>query len=126
VWRRDPASGDVQVCVIHRPRHGDWTFPKGKLSEGEAHLDGARREVAEETGFAVEIGRALGETRYAKSDGGSIRPKVVRYWAMEATGGRFSPNDEVDEIVWLTAGEAARLLTYDHDRAVLARFVAGA
>jgi hypothetical protein len=32
----------------------------------------------------------------------------------------FEPNDEVDEIAWLTVAEADARLTYDHDRGLLA------
>jgi hypothetical protein len=31
----------------------------------------------------------------------------------------FAPNDEVDELRWLTPGEAGALLSYDHDRALV-------
>jgi len=27
---------DGLVLLVHRPRYGDWTFPKGKADEGEA------------------------------------------------------------------------------------------
>ncbi len=33
--------------------------------------------------------------------------------------GAFAPDDEVDELRWVTRAEAAELLTYDHDRALL-------
>ena len=47
------------------------------------------------------------------------RAKVVRYWMMEPLDGKFEPNHEVDEMRWLPAGEAADLLTYEHDRELL-------
>ena len=50
------------------------------------------------------------------------RRKVVRYWLMEPDDGRrtaFSPNHEVDEVRWCTALEAAKLLSYAHDRKLL-------
>ena len=31
----------------------------------------------------------------------------------------LTPNDEVDELRWATPAEARRLLTYDHDRALV-------
>ena len=90
VWRRvegiDGESG-VEVAVIHRPRYDDWSLPKGKVSAGESDLEGAVREVLEETGFHVRVGRGLGETRYVKGDGAGMRPKVVRWWAMQAEEG---------------------------------------
>ena len=48
------------------------------------------------------------------------RPKVVRYFAMDPDGGTFVPGDEVDELQWVPAADAGDLLTYDHDRRVLA------
>jgi 8-oxo-dGTP diphosphatase len=39
---------------------------------------------------------------------------------MEAEGGRFAPNDEVDQLRWLTVEEALDLLSYPGDKALLA------
>jgi 8-oxo-dGTP diphosphatase len=46
-------------------------------------------------------------------------PKRVRYWAMRATGGEFTPNDEVDQVMWLPPREARRHLLPDRDQDVL-------
>ncbi len=130
VWRRvDGVDGEsgVEVAVIHRPRYDDWSLPKGKVSARESDLEGAVREVLEETGFHVRVGRGLGETRYVKSDGSSgLRQKVVRWWAMQAEAGIFSATREVDELRWLSLAEAADQLTRDTDREVLERFARGA
>jgi len=115
----------VEVAIIHRPRYGDWTLPKGKLASGESEVDGAIREVLEETGYRSRLGRALGETRYLKEQAGVLRPKVVRWWAMEATGGAFSPTREVDELRWVSLAEAHEVLTRETDRELLERFVRG-
>ena len=116
VWRRRP-SGEPEVLVVHRPRQDDWSLPKGKLTPGESHEQGALREVKEETGLSVALGPELPGTSYQDAEG---RPKVVRYWAMEPLSGEFEPNHEVDEARWTTLDEAARLLSYDRDRDVLA------
>ena len=42
---------------------------------------------------------------------------------MVADDGVFSPNDEVDEIQWVTVDSALGLLSYDRDRALLRTFV---
>jgi 8-oxo-(d)GTP phosphatase len=106
------------VAVVHRPRYDDWTLPKGKLDRGETVAHAAVRELAEETGFDVVLGRHLNTVRY--SLGESV--KHVDYFAARATGGRFEPNDEVDELRWLPVEQAAGILTYPHDAAVLAEF----
>ncbi len=125
VWRIAGDGSTVEIAVIHRPRYDDWSIPKGKLSSGESEIEGAIREVFEETGFRVHLGRPLGEVRYMKSSGGSVRPKVVRYWAMQADAGSFSPTREVDELRWVQLDEASKLLTHDHDKELLERFTRG-
>jgi 8-oxo-dGTP diphosphatase len=124
VWRLAAHENgtNVEVAIIHRPRYDDWSIPKGKLAPGESLLEGAVREVHEETGFRVQVGRPLGEIRYLKNSGGTTREKVVHFWAMRATGGEFSPGAEVDELRWLPLGEARELVTRATDREVLERF----
>lgn len=114
LWRRRPPYGaGIEIGLVHRPRYDDWSHPKGKLKRGEEALEAAVREVREETGMACAPGAALPSTRYATEDG---RPKRVRYWAAEATGGSFAPNDEVDRLVWLPPAEARHRLTHERDR----------
>jgi 8-oxo-dGTP diphosphatase len=115
VWRRSPA-GEVEVLLVHRPRYDDWSLPKGKLDPGEDHATAALREVEEETGLRGELGPELPSTSYVDRRG---RSKSVRYWAMAAAGGSFTPTDEVDEAVWLPVGAAKERLTYERDRSVL-------
>jgi 8-oxo-dGTP diphosphatase len=38
---------------------------------------------------------------------------------LEDEPGEFAPNDEVDELRWLTPAEAREVLSYDHDRALV-------
>ena len=127
MWRFDSASdhGDVEVAIIHRPRYDDWSLPKGKLVRGESFVEGAVREATEETGFRVKLGRPLGEITYEKVLSGVARPKVVRYWAMHAEGGVFTPGNEVDQLRWVSLGVAFATLTHERDREVLARFADG-
>ena len=108
---------DGEVLLVHRPRYDDWTFPKGKCDDGEPDGDCALREVHEETGVRCELGADVGTSEYTDSRG---RPKQVRWWRMRpiASDG-FERNDEVDEIRWLTPRDAARLLSYDRDLALL-------
>lgn len=115
-WRR-ATDGSVEVVVVHRPRYDDWSFPKGKLDPGETFEQAAVRELAEETGFVVDLGMELPEVTYVDHRG---RPKVVRWWTMTVSGGTFLPNDEVDELAWMPIDAAAHTLTYDADRGLLA------
>jgi 8-oxo-(d)GTP phosphatase len=114
-------EGD-RVALVHRPRYDDWTLPKGKHQPGEDDTAAALREVLEETGFRGRIEGDLGVVRYTVERHGAVLPKVVRYYVMAVAGGAFAPNDEVDELRWVSREQAAQLLTYERDREVLARW----
>jgi 8-oxo-(d)GTP phosphatase len=118
VWRPAPGGG-IETAVVHRPRYDDWSLPKGKLDHGESALAAAVREVGEETGLAVVVGRRSLRASYPVEAG----TKRVDYWLMRARGGEFTPGAEVDLLRWLPPAEATALVTHDHDRAVLADLV---
>ena len=101
---------------MHRPKYDDWTFPKGKLHEGEAEDACALREVREETGLRCSLGRELRTTEHVDGRG---RPKRVRWWLMRPLDGDFVSTDEVDEIRWATPAAAAELLSYPSELALL-------
>jgi polyphosphate kinase len=121
IGRRNEA-GRVEVLLVHRPAYNDWSFPKGKALDGEPPAEAALREVLEETGYRCSLGPEIATLEYTDRNGSR---KLVRYWAMTATGGDFAPNAEVDEARWLSADAALHLLSYDRDRAVLRSFLAG-
>jgi 8-oxo-dGTP pyrophosphatase MutT (NUDIX family) len=114
VWRRGPDG--PEVALVHRPKYDDWSFPKGKLTPGERWEDAALREVEEELGMRCRLGHELPPTSYIDPKG---RAKVVRYWLMEPLDGAFAASREVDEMRWVPAADARRLLTYEHDRELL-------
>lgn len=122
LWRSSgDLSGDptaTEVAVIHRPRYDDWSLPKGKVDPRETEPVTAVREVHEETGYTAQLGRRLGSVTYDLPQG----TKRVWYWAARATGGDFSPNNEVDKLIWLPIDAAMNQVQYPYDRKVLHRF----
>jgi 8-oxo-dGTP pyrophosphatase MutT (NUDIX family) len=119
LWRDDPSgAGGPLIAVVHRPRYDDWSLPKGKVDPGETEPVTAVREVLEETGYSVVLGRRLATISYPIDD----RTKKVRYWAVRNCSGEFTPNSEVDQLEWLPADKAMKRLQYPHDRKVLRRF----
>lgn len=117
-------NGDLQVLVVHRSRYDDWSFPKGKLDRGETFEDAALREVTEETGLVCRLVGELASVRYRDAAG---RFKLVRYWHMVPLRGDiedFVFNSEIDDLRWARIEESRRLLTYAHDRDLLAGLVA--
>ncbi|WFE27287.1 NUDIX hydrolase [Solwaraspora sp. WMMD791] len=123
VWRTDD-TGAVEVCLVHRPRHDDWSLPKGKLEPAEHPLAAAVREVGEETGIRAVPQVRLPSIRYTMPDGNT---KEVDYWSMRAVEEPPGPvpdeaADEVDEVCWLPLRQAQQRLTYRHDVGVLRGF----
>jgi 8-oxo-(d)GTP phosphatase len=130
VWRvRDRK---LEVLLVHRPRYDDWAWPKGKLEPGETLVECAAREVAEETGVHAALGQPLTTVRHPIENGG--RTKVTHYWAAQqlndASQSRNGREDvppaklsEIDGVRWVEAREAAKVLTYPHDRDPLGMLV---
>ena len=110
-------DAEGRVVVVHRPRHGDWSLPKGKLDPGETWEAAALREVQEECGLRCALGAELPPTDYLS--GG--RTKRVRWWRMTVLEdlGREGTDDEVDELRWVTRAQALPLLSYEADRALI-------
>ena len=67
---------------MHRSKYDDWSLPKGKTEPGEPLPVTAVREVLEEGGARLALGRRLTSVRYQV--GG--RPKRVHYWAARVCG----------------------------------------
>jgi 8-oxo-dGTP diphosphatase len=108
-----------KVLLVHRPRYGDWSFPKGKLDRGELTPVAAVREVGEETGVRIRLGTPLSPQRYPS--GG--RMKTVSYWHGRVVGDHdvegYLVNDEIDEVRWVPVGKAHRWLSYTFDKSTL-------
>lgn len=119
LWRR--AGDALELAVIHRPRHGDWSLPKGKRDPGESWQQTALREMHEETGCRAALESFAGGTIYEVRE----RPKVVLFWNMGIIEqAPFEPNDEVDRLVWLTPAAALERLDYETERALLRQSLA--
>lgn len=120
-WRR--RKGVLQVAMVHRPRYDDWSWAKGKLDTDEEWPVAAVREVAEETGYQVHLGRPLPTSTYPVGSLSGLATKEVRYWAAEVVGGSGKLVNEIDQVAWLAPDEAAIRLDYARDREQLRALV---
>ncbi|WP_411373943.1 NUDIX hydrolase [Arthrobacter sp. MPF02] len=109
-WR--VSKDRLEVLLIHRPRYDDWSWPKGKIDDGETVPECAVREVREEIGLDAPLGIPLPPIHYRVASG----LKVVHYWAVKVDGNGLVPDGkEVDSIMWCTPEKAATLLSNPSD-----------
>ena len=89
---------DGKIAIVHRPRRGDWSLPKGKLEAGRGRCRRGLREVLEETGH-----RAVDRARPGHGQLRGLRrhPKDRALLRDGAEGAAAELADDVDEVVWL-------------------------
>jgi 8-oxo-dGTP pyrophosphatase MutT (NUDIX family) len=118
-------SGRAWIVVGSRRRERDgwtWTLPKGTPKPGETREETALREVAEETGLEVRITAPFDSIEYWFVQGGQRIHKTVHYYLMDPVGGDLAGHDhEFEQVRWITFDEASSMLTFETERALVAR-----
>jgi 8-oxo-dGTP pyrophosphatase MutT (NUDIX family) len=118
-------DGTPSIVIGARRRDRDlltWTLPKGTPNAGETREETALREVAEETGLEVRITDVLDSIEYWFVQRGTRIHKTVHYFLMEPIGGDLERHDhEFDQVRWASFADAAALLTFETERALVAK-----
>jgi 8-oxo-dGTP pyrophosphatase MutT (NUDIX family) len=118
-------EGKVLVIVpTRRGAQGQRVLglPKGHVDPGETADQAAAREVREEGGVEAELVGDLGDIRYVYTRGGVRVFKRVRFFLFAyRSGDPADHDDEVEEARWMDLAEAARAVTYEGERTILAR-----
>jgi ADP-ribose pyrophosphatase YjhB (NUDIX family) len=89
----------------HEPYAGKWDLPGGFLEEGEAPLDGVRRELREETGLDVEPLDFVGVWTDRYGDGDDAGATLNLYWTARIGDGVPRAADDVAELHWFSPDE---------------------
>ena len=109
-----------RYLLLRNRRHGSWGFPKGHLEEGESPLEGAMRELQEETGIEnpriVSGFETLLEYQVPKGARGTESPsypKRVHLYLAEAIDATLKLSEEHDDGRWMSASEVLEHLQYE-------------
>lgn len=117
---------DDKVLLIRTARRG-WEFPGGVVEQGEAILDGLKREILEESGIIAEPEYMTGiyqnlvkKNGYGPLEGISLPPTVNLVFRCRYMSGETTASDESPEVGWFTPDEAMKMITLPHLRKAFA------
>ena len=105
-------DGAGRVLISRRVDSGWFNLPGGGVEPDEAVPEGLIREVREETGLEVAVGRLVGV--YSKPQ----KHELVLTFRVEIIGGEITPSDEADYHTWVAEDEldAVKLLPKHRER----------
>jgi ADP-ribose pyrophosphatase YjhB (NUDIX family) len=109
---------DGRVLVAQRAKAGSasvglFTLPGGAVEAGETLHEAVVREIAEETGIAIEPVALAGHREFIvrDADGRVQRHFVILCFAARWLSGEGRPNEELADLRWLKPDEIAGLRT---------------
>lgn len=101
-------DAEARVLLQQRTDNGRWGLPGGAIEFGESIVAALHREVMEETGLTIEIGRLIGV--YSHPDhhqiitypDGNVIHFVSTCFECRPTGGTLTLGDETSGLAWFT------------------------
>src|SRR5207237_1278556 len=82
------------------------SIPGGRIEPGETDAEAVVREMIEETGLKVQVGRLIGRVQRPGLNGAVID---IRDYAATVTGGTLRPGDDAADARWVAPAELASL-----------------
>jgi ADP-ribose pyrophosphatase YjhB (NUDIX family) len=98
-------DGQGRLLMIkrgHDPGAGLWSIPGGRIEPGETDAEALVREMIEETGLTVEVGRLIGRVQRTGVNGAVVD---IRDYAATVTGGTLRPGDDAADARWVAVGD---------------------
>ena len=114
---------DDSVLLIKRgqePRKGIWSIPGGHLELGETAAEGARRELAEETGLQVgQLHLAdVVDSIKRENDSPVSQYVLIDYWAAY-DGGQAVAGGDAQDCKWVGRDEIDTYVDWSETRRIL-------
>ena len=106
-------GGIVMVQRAIEPAIGKWSFPSGYVNRGEKVETAVVREVLEECGLDVAVGRLIG---LYSEDGNTI---ILAVYEAQVLGGNLESADHETLDVGVFDVDDLPELAFDHDRGII-------
>ena len=94
---KDEAGRLLLIKRGHEPAAGLWSIPGGRIEAGESDAGALAREVREETGLVVVVGRLLGTVERPGLDGAVLD---IRDYVAVPAGGELMAGDDAADACW--------------------------
>lgn len=94
-----------KILLVNSPWRG-WEYPGGLIEPGETFQEALKREVREEAGVEIEITGFVGICK-------NVERNIVNIdFTAQYVSGELTPSEESTEVIWVTAEEALKLVTF--------------
>jgi ADP-ribose pyrophosphatase YjhB (NUDIX family) len=112
------ADNREKILLTRRTDNGRWCLPGGAMEPGESLIEACAREVEEETGLIVKVGRLVGvystPHRIIEYADGNRKQLVAHSFEAEIIGGELTLSDETTEYGYFTMDEIHNLDLMEH------------
>jgi 8-oxo-dGTP diphosphatase len=99
---RDDEGRLLLIKRGHEPGAGLWSLPGGRIEPGETDIEALVREMREETGLTVKVGRLIGSVRRPGLGGDVID---INDYAATIITGRLTPGDDAADARWVDTAD---------------------
>ena len=103
---RDPGGRLLVVRRGRAPALGCWSLPGGRVEPGESDAVAVAREVREETGLDVSVGRCVGAVEWP-GPGGAVY--AIHDYACTPLGGSLKASSDATDARWVSDAELRTL-----------------
>lgn len=117
-------DSENQVLLTKRsvpPFQGEWVMPGGKIDLGEPIVEALKREVREEVGIEVEVGRLIDVFEHVTPGADNYHFIIIYYLCTPLYCDVTHNVDEVVEALWVKHEELSKYKIPDGARFILGK-----